>query len=121
MSETENKYPEHEKLKKIQDKSQMIGFFLEWLTGEYRLCQYTDTVNTVYLDVLDDYTAQDDSYDEVMKQAVSNDLYEKGGYLPVPVETPSILAKYFNIDLDKIEKEKQAILLELRGQTNDQR
>lgn len=34
-------YPEHEKLKEIQDQSQIIGEFLEWLNyeKEYSLCE----------------------------------------------------------------------------------
>lgn len=36
-----NKYPEHEKLNKIADKSQVIGEFLEYLQDEkrYLLCE----------------------------------------------------------------------------------
>lgn len=30
----EEKYPEHMKLQKVVDKSQAIGEFLDWLTGE---------------------------------------------------------------------------------------
>jgi len=35
------KYPEHEKLQKIQDKSQTIGEFLDWLgyEHEYFICE----------------------------------------------------------------------------------
>ena len=35
------KYPEHEKLKKIQDQSQIVGEFLEWLSceHEYFICE----------------------------------------------------------------------------------
>ena len=29
---TDTPYPEHEKLKAIQDKTQLVGDFLEWLT-----------------------------------------------------------------------------------------
>lgn len=34
-------YPEHEKLKEVQDQSQVIGEFLEWLNYErkYSLCE----------------------------------------------------------------------------------
>lgn len=39
------KFPEHEKLSAVQDKSQAIGEFLEWLTGErgYEIAEYTDS------------------------------------------------------------------------------
>lgn len=32
------KYPEHEKLKEVQEQSQIIGEFLEWLEFEKNYC-----------------------------------------------------------------------------------
>ena len=41
---------------------------------------------------------------------------ERRGYLSYyPYSTESLLAEFFNIDLDKLEKEKQEMLRELRG------
>ncbi len=34
MSEFYEKYPEHEKLKNVEEESQRIGEFLDWLTHE---------------------------------------------------------------------------------------
>lgn len=37
-------YPEHEKLKLVRDKSQVIGEFIEWLGGKnYNICEYNDS------------------------------------------------------------------------------
>jgi hypothetical protein len=43
-------YPEHEKLKKIQDQSQICGEFLEWLNSEYEivLCQSRGKLDLYY-------------------------------------------------------------------------
>lgn len=38
------KYPEHEKLFNIKDKSQTVGEFLDWLSGVkgYTICEWSD-------------------------------------------------------------------------------
>lgn len=77
-------YPEHEKLAKISDKSQLVGEFLEeWCTTKgYTLCEWLDDA----------------------------DFSAVGGYFPVRKRTDAILADYFGIDLDKIEAEKRQML-----------
>lgn len=74
-------YPEHEKLEKIQEQSQWLGSFIEWLgEKEMFLAKYSD---------------DDVEYPRIIIVNKSiNDL----------------LANYFNIDLIKIEKEKQSML-----------
>ena len=79
-TEMDKKYPEHAKLRKIHDKSQAIGEFLE-LSG-YELWEYKE----------------------------DTDEFE-----PVPWQIEVILAKYFEIDLDALEQEKQTMLEELRN------
>jgi sulfite reductase alpha subunit-like flavoprotein len=78
-----SKYPEHDKLHEVKDKSQAIGEFLEWLGNEKRgvVCQYED----------------DSDYP-----------------VPMPHNILQMLAEYFEIDLDKIEEEKQQMLEEMR-------
>lgn len=39
------------------------------------------------------------------------------GYYPIHMSKEKLLAKFFGIDLDKIEKEKQQMLKELRGES----
>jgi len=89
--------PEHEKLHKVQEKSQAIGEFLEWLTEEkrYSICQYVNTIGEV------------DCEGEEIRFPVK-------GYLPILERIEQLLAEYFDIDLDKLELEKRAMLDELR-------
>jgi hypothetical protein len=81
-------YPEHEKLKKIQERSQACGEFLEWLQDEKNLvlCHRPD------------FETEEDEEDQ------------EGEYFPAPISKMRLLAEFFDIDLDKLEDEKQAIL-----------
>lgn len=81
-------HPEHDKQSKVKDKSQIIGEFVEWLATQ-NLC-ICDIIETQNPDVEDDY------------------------FSPITKTTLRLLAEYFNIDLEKIEKEKQKVLIELR-------
>jgi hypothetical protein len=86
-------YPEHEKLKEVQEKSQAIGDFLEWLGYEkdVTLCEYFEPTR--------------------------EERREEGaiaGYLPTNKKKMDLLAEYFDIDLNKIEQEKRQMLDELR-------
>ena len=89
-------YPEHEKMKANKGASQCIGAFLDWLQNEkrYTICEY-----------LDSEEIDERGYDDVEE-----------GYLSIPKSIEEFLADYFDIDLKKIEKEKRAMLDELRGE-----
>jgi len=41
---------------------------------------------------------------------------QERGFYPIPETTEQLLAKYFNIDLNKVEQEKRAILERLGGE-----
>ena len=85
------KTPELEKMAKIADESQKIGEFLNWLQDEENnitLCQYDE----------------DESYET-----------DTEAYVPVTGSIETLLAKYFDIDLAKCEKERQGLLDELRA------
>lgn len=71
-----SKWPEHDRLARIQDESQAIGQFLD--EGGYTLCK------------------------------ADGDVFE-----PVYEPLDRILARHFEIDLDKIEAEKRQMLQEL--------
>lgn len=74
-------YPEHEKLAKIRDRSQTIGEFLDWLGNE------TPFIIGVY---------STGFYDDVI--------------VPAGMTIESVLALYFDIDTDRLEEEKRAML-----------
>lgn len=81
---------EIEKLQAVQGESQRIGEFLDWLQGERKLviAQWQKR----NLDPSDDW-------DELV---------------PAGMTINGLLAEFFEIDLDKIEEEKLALLNELR-------
>ena len=78
-------YPEHEKLRAVQSESQSIGEFIEWLKWNKKIV----------------FAKWDEKTDLDILRVVS---------LP----TNDILAEYFEIDLNKLEQEKQAMLEEFR-------
>jgi len=92
-------YPECEKMQKVKEKSQELGFFLEWLQNKYTLCEYQNQVTHEYKD--------EDGNDW--------DTYTPESYFPSRDSINNILANYFNIDLNKVAEEQAQILKELRS------
>lgn len=84
-----DKYPEHEKLKKVSDKSQAIGEFIDWLGQEkdYLIAEWE--------------TRREDAM------------------VPVQARITALLAEFFDIDEHKIEVEKRSMLEELRQQNDN--
>lgn len=80
-------YPEHERMALIDDQSQIIGEFIDWLEQEsgYEICQMTNL--------------------------------NGGRYEPCREGATKLLARYFGIDLGAIEAEKRAMLDALRAPT----
>ena len=80
-------YPEHEKLDAVKDRSQVIGEFLDHM-GElgWHLAEY-----------------------------VTFKGYDEDQLVPVRQSIIQVLAKYFNVDLDRLEDEKRAMLESLRS------
>ena len=89
-------YPEHEKLKAIADKSQTCGAFVEWLQQRYTLAKYH---------VHDKHCIKTATK---ICGMIGNTLY------PEPVNIRKLLAEFFEIDEEKIEDEKRAMLAALR-------
>lgn len=82
------KWPEHEKLMKVKDKSQMIGDFLEWLGEQsFEISEY-----------------------EECEDCGCEHLF------PIRKNREQLLAEYFGIDLKVLEDEKQQMLDEVRKQ-----
>ncbi len=80
-----NLYPEHEKLAAVSERSQIIGEFLDHCG--YTLCEFRSAP------ILSDY-------DE---------------FLPARKSLQEVLADYFGIDLEVIEREKRAMLDAIRA------
>ena len=82
------KYTECDKMLKVRDQSQTIGEFLDWVQNEkgYTLCERNE----------------DRSFDQT--------------YFPARFSMESILAEFFGINLNKVEKERRAMLADLRKQ-----
>lgn len=79
------KYPEHEKLEAIKDKSQSIGEFIEWLNRK----------KGIYLGKWSHFGKPEEGFDAMFaaRESIEN-----------------LLAEYFEIDLVKLEKEKRQML-----------
>ena len=73
-------YPEHEKLGKIKEQSQICGEFVDWLNTEKEisLCSWSDEDN--------------------------------GLHYPTNIPLTKLLSDFFGIDQDKLEEEKLQIL-----------
>lgn len=83
--------PELEKINTHHEDSQKIGEFIEWLNDDQNitLCTYVRHCDADYED---------------------HDIYA-----PVTLAIVDLLAKYFGVDLDKAEKERVALLEEIRA------
>ena len=92
-------YPECEKMKAAQPKSQVIGEFLEWLSERgivlAKLHEHTDGC-------LD----EDGRHNEC---GCSEEMF-----YPIHKPTEKVLAEYYNIDLAKVEIEKREMLRKMR-------
>jgi len=95
MSASVEKYSEHQKLQAVKDKSQAIGEFLEWLQHAkgFRLAQWMKAPDESA------FAAEGDEVDDLVQQFPN---------------VEQLLAEYFQIDLGKLEQEKQAMLDEVR-------
>jgi hypothetical protein len=80
----EEKYPECEKLLKVKDEAHKLGFFLDWLDGQ-----------GIRLAIVD----EDD---------------QDGNMARIREDKEHLLAQYFEIDLDKVDAERRAMLDEIR-------
>lgn len=122
-------YPEHEKLSVVKDKSQAIGEFLDWLSEQQvRLARYEDAAHSdAPRDLIvgrtpdgqpifvNDETGEESQYIRSYQRREDSDYwYKPGGFYPINERIEAILAEYFEIDLNKIESEKRAMLDELR-------
>ena len=79
-------YPEHDRMLAVKARSQPIGEFLDWLqTQDIHLAVYVKTG------------------------------WDGDALVPYHVPIESLLARYFEIDLDVIEAEKMQLLADVRA------
>lgn len=130
-------YPEHERMKAVHRDAQAIGDFLEWLRSEetpYLLAEW-ETLRAC--EAGDEWVPRNKQWHCVDGRMIGGyDLDEdlgkcevcEGTGLVVPEEpmlllarigTEALLARYFNIDLDKINAEKDAMLKAIREKNDE--
>ena len=100
---------ELEKLEAVSERSQAIGEFLEWIFGtkKYHIAKYlTDG----------EYESTDNVY--WVDRLYGKDQYKrhrigKEELMSVYINIEKLLAEFFEIDLNKVEKERRKILEEI--------
>lgn len=119
-------YPEHDKLMAVREESQTLGEFIEWLpTADLRICEpitKTDcrgggiwnTWSCIGGRKINDRADEDEGECPICGGTGMVDRDEPL-YLPAHLDINKLLAKFFNIDLAKIETEKRAMLEALRA------
>ena len=85
-----SEYPEHDKLTKVSAESQTIGEFLEWLED-------TEKVHLARYEELEGFLGG-----------------PREMLTPYHYDISELMAKFFGIDLDKIEAEKRQMLDAIR-------
>lgn len=144
MPDKQVAYPEHEKLSQISDVSNAIGQFLDWLNSERRLtiCQngVMDERPVYWLDIFredfkgdkkammaaarkagvltdDDTSWYHDAEPKLAKAVHHYEEFEREGYYPAGVRITDLLAEYFHIDQNQLDREKRDMLEEFRKKT----
>ncbi len=114
--------PECDRALTIQDDSQKIGNFLDWLgEQDIHLCSPHKHDESCYrwgtVELKEgDYRSRD--YIGQAKYTDEKELdcgYHEGEEVYIRDSFEKLLAEYFNIDLKKVEQEKQSILKEIRA------
>jgi len=115
---SDDKYPEHAKMRKVADLSQSIGEFLDWLTspsqGSRVIGMWRPTFCLSCKAGWIDFRRDDD---KIVCQACGAAEFNKSEdrLLPAHDRLQDLLARYFGIDLAAIEKEKRAMLDRIRS------
>lgn len=93
------KYPEHAKLKAVARESQAVGRFFDWLADTKGIALAVQHEHT-------DSCRDDDGYIHCG--------YRSGEYVPARATMRGLLAEFFEIDEEKLEREKSQMLAEIR-------
>jgi hypothetical protein len=95
-------YPECEKMKAVHEKSQTIGEFLEWLQNEKGVL------------FSERHHHDDGCYDDPEDSDWATCGYTENSLAPLNINIEKVLAEYYDIDLKKVDAEKDQMLNELR-------
>ena len=109
---TEQKYPEHEKLQAVKDKSQAIGEFLEWLSSvkQIRFAKWLKDFRDPTLKEIKEAKQQGFKTPKRVEWDV---------FVQQQMEIKKWLAEFYEIDTNKLETEKRAMLEEIRKANRD--
>jgi hypothetical protein len=127
MPATETTYPECDKMLAVQDQSLTLSGFLEWLNEKgIQLCQPHKHTEGCYkhgtTPLPTDGSPRHWSIELMEKGRKYVDEkyldcgYSDGELVNIRESYENLLARFFDIDLDKVEKEKRAMLAAIRGQ-----
>jgi len=119
--------PECEKMVKVAEDSQKIGEFLDWLQEQsIHLCKPHKHTDSCYswgtveppANGIRSWKMGVNYRQKYTDEKWLDCGYHDGEMVYIRDSFEKLLARYFDIDLDKIEKEKQAILKEIREVNN---
>ena len=112
-------YPEHTRLQAVVKESQACGDFLEWLKNQrgVTLMRWEATNDSEPCWKGRSFPLGPEESHEGCKKCNGTGVIDRTDHAWVryPPSTERLLADYFQIDLDKIEQEKQRMLEALRG------
>jgi hypothetical protein len=118
MSKTEAiPTPELGKMHAVQDRSQAIGEFLDWIQQEkgYDIGKFhTHSEDCYSFKIYGKESAHEEELEDGHYRAPQCSMSESAIYL-VHFSIEKLLAEYFEIDLQKADDEKRAILESLRS------
>ena len=103
--------PNLRKMQEVREYSQRIGEFVEWLSEEcgILLCEHFE------VEVEDEYRGKPLGYCPICDTELSLDKEPYSYHWPVWPNLNRLLAQFFDIDYDEMERERDALLLSLRG------
>lgn len=94
-------YPEHDKIKALEGKNQVVGEFLEWLEGRFVIAKY--------------HKHSDGCRDDFKRLWCG---YTEDTLEPLRINADKLLAEYFDINHTALMAEKDEMLREIRHTDN---
>jgi len=113
--EVVEQYPECEKLANVSKESNAIGEFLDWLQEQgISLTKWQEAGDNGEPSYIDETTGEPSSM--LAYNSINNPDLEEWfeGYFPIHTPFENLLAKYFDIDMNKVEKERREMLDNIR-------